>query len=177
MEKQLVIILEGTNKSGKTTLVNKIKEQFPGRNFQIIKCSQPEIVGGINSAYTDYYKILDEIESNPDKNYILDRFHFGSYVYGPIYRGMPDFGNNLFHKIEDRIWKLNYLFILAIADKSFLEQKFVEEKEEYAKVELIQKEIDLFKKTAKMSNLKIINHNIPNNDATNQLMEIIKRYE
>lgn len=161
---QKVIIIEGCNKSGKTTIVNYLKDNLPEKNFQIIKCSQPEIIDGINQAYYQYIKILEEIKNNPDKNYILDRFHFGSYVYGPIYRKMPDFGKRLFEKIEDEIMKLNYIFILAIADKKFIEEKFVSEKEEFAKLELIDKEIALFKKTAKMSRLKIFNHNIPKLD-------------
>lgn len=177
MEKQIVIIFEGVNKGGKTTLVNKIKETFHEKNFQIIKCSQPKIEDGINQAYIQYNNILQKIEDNPDKNYIIDRFHFGSYVYGPIYRGMPDFGKVLFKKIEDRIMKLNYIFVLAIADKKFIEKKFVEDNEEFAKIELIDKEIALFKKTAKMSELKILNHNIPKNDLTDNLLKIIKLYE
>lgn len=174
---QTVIIIEGVNKSGKTSLVNKIKENFPNKDFQIVKCSQPEIIDGVNQAYYQYIKILEDIKNNPDKNYIIDRFHFGSYVYGPIYRKMPDFGRKLFEKIEDEIVKLNYIFILAIADKDFVEKKFVEENEEFAKVELIQKEIDLFKKTAKMSKLKIKEHNIPKNDITNKILDLIKLYE
>lgn len=162
---QLVIIVCGPNKCGKSTLVNHIIEET-GAKFEVIKCSQPEIKDGINQAYYQYVKILEEIENNPDKNYIIDRFHFGSYVYGPIYRGMPDFGKTLFKKIEDRIMKLKYVFILAIANRKFIQEKFVSEKEEFAKVELIDKEIDLFKKTAKMSNLKIEHHNIPNKDLT-----------
>lgn len=161
---QKVIIIEGCNKSGKTTIVNYLKNNFPEKDFQIIKCSQPEIIDGINQAYYQYIKILEEIKSNSDKNYILDRFHFGSYVYGPIYRKMPDFGKRLFEKIEDEILKLNYMFILAIADKEFMAKKFIEENEEFAKVELIDKEIALFKKTVKMSRLKIFNHNLPKND-------------
>ena len=72
---------------------------------------------------------------------------------------------------------INKLYELAIAEKDFIERKFVEENEEFAKVELIQKEIDLFKKTAKMSRLKIKEHNIPKNDITNKILDLIKLYE
>jgi len=175
---QIVIIVEGVNKSGKSSLINNIINET-GIKFEIIKCSQPEIIDGVNQAYYQYIKILEEIENNPDKNYIIDRFHFGSYVYGPIYRKIPDFGKGLFHKIEDRIKKLKYIFILAIADKKFIEEKFISEKEEFAKIELIDKEIALFKKTAKMSTLKILDHNIPKKDILkdDKLIKLIKIYE
>lgn len=161
----MVIIIEGPNKVGKSTLVNHIIKET-GIDFEVIKCSQPKIEDGINYAYTEYSDILQKIEDNPDKNYIIDRFHFGSYVYGPIYRGMPDFGKTLFKKLENRINNLRYIFVLAIADKDFIKEKFISEKEEFAKVELIDKEIELFKKTAKMSTLKIEHHNIPKKDLT-----------
>ena len=161
MSKQLVIIVEGPNKCGKSTLVDLIKDKS-GFRFKTIKCSQPKD----GDAFKEYSNILDEIENNPDKNYIIDRFHFGSFVYGPIYRGKPDFSLEEFVKIEDRIINLNYIFVLAIASKSFIKNKFISEKEEFAKIELIDKEIELFKKTTIMSKLNIYNHNIPNKDLT-----------
>jgi len=172
--KQLVIIIEGVNKSGKTTLCNLIKEKS-GLEFEVIKCSQPKN----GDAYSEYMSILKEISDNPDKNYILDRFHFGSYVYGPIYRGKPDFDLRSFVEIEEEIMDLNYLFIVAIAKKSFIKEKFISEKEEFAKIELIDKEIKLFEKTCKMSRLNINYHRIPKQDLTkdNKILNIIKLYE
>ncbi len=173
-EKQLVIIIEGTNKSGKTTLVNFIKETFPEKLFEVIKCSQPKD----GDAFTEYKNILNWINKNPNKSYIIDRFHFGSYVYGPIYRGQPDFGLDKFVEIELEIEKLNYIFILAIADKSFIRKKFIEDKEEFAKIELIDEEIKHFNNIKRKSRLTIINHNIPKNDLTknNNLINLIQMY-
>jgi thymidylate kinase len=171
----MVIIIEGTNKSGKSTLAKHIIYSLITEiEFEVIKCSQPKIEDGINYAYVQYNDILQKIEDNPDKNYIIDRFHFGSYVYGPIYRGMPDFGKTLFKKLERRLLNLPYIFILAIADKKFIEEKFISEKEEYAKLELIDKEVELFKKTARMSELKIEHHNIPKKDLTKDKLLLTK---
>lgn len=175
MDKQLVIIIEGCNKSGKTTLVNYIKEWFPEKLFEVIKCSQPKN----GDAFNEYRNILEWIKKNPNKNYIIDRFHFGSFVYGPIYRGENDFSLDKFVEIELMIEELNYLFILAIANKSFIKKKFIEEKEEFAKIELIDEEIKFFNDIKKKSRLNITNHNIPKNDLTknNEIINLIKMYE
>jgi len=177
MSKQLVIILEGTNKSGKSTLADYINDNFPEKNFEMIKCSQPAIVDGINTALNEYHSILDTIENNPDINFIIDRFHYGSYVYGPIYRGVEDFGLEKFVDLEERIMKLNYIFILAIADKKFIKEKFISEKEEFAKLDKIDEEIALFKKTAKMSRININLHSIPKKDITTKLINLIEMYD
>jgi len=74
---------------------------------------------------------------------------------------------------------LNYLFILCIAQYTFIKKKFVEENEEFAKVELIKEEINNFRKTSRISRLNIINHNIPKNDLliNNKIINLIKMYE
>lgn len=175
MKNQLVIIIEGTNKSGKTTLVNYIKEMFPEKLFEIIKCSQPKN----GDAYNEYKNILEWIKKNQNKNYIIDRFHFGSFVYGPIYRGKPDFSLDKFVEIEMMIEQLNYIFILAIANKNFIKKKFIEDKEEFAKLELIDEEIKYFNEIKSKSRLNIINHNIPKRDLTknNNIINLIQMYE
>lgn len=175
---QLVIFLEGTNKSGKSTLAKYITENS-GKKFEMIKCSQPEIVNGRNTAFDHYMHILSRIEDNPEKNYIIDRFHFGSYVYGPIYRGRPDFGFNDFVHIEERIMKLNYLFIVAIASKKFIKEKFISDKEEFAKVELISEEVKKFEDTCRMSRLNLNYHKLPKQDLAKdgKILNMMSLYE
>jgi len=168
----MIIILEGCNKGGKTTLVNKIKEFNPNKNFELIKCSQPKD----GDAYKEYSNILDKVENNKDKNYIIDRFHFGSYVYGPIYRGKPDFNLEKFVEIESRIIELDYIFILALPFSSFMRKKFKEDNEDFAKVELINKEKYLFNETKKMSRLMILEHKLPNHDITDKIKNYINMY-
>lgn len=166
----MIIILSGLNKSGKTTLANKIKELG---KFEYIKCSQPKIENGKNYAFEEYMGILDKIDK--DKNYIIDRFHFGSFVYGPLYRNKEDFSLDCFYKIEERLLELDTLLILCIASDKFLIKKYQEENEEFAKLELISQEKELFKKIAKISRLEIINHSIPIKDNTDKIINLIKK--
>ena len=63
----MLIILEGTNKSGKTTLANYIQEKFKDKNWKYIKCSQPKIVDGENQAFNEYNSIIDSLKD--DENY------------------------------------------------------------------------------------------------------------
>lgn len=173
----MIIIIEGTNKAGKSTLVKKIQETFPNKQFEIIKVSQPRIENNTNFAYIDYMAILDIAILNKDKNYIIDRFHFGPFVYGPIYRGKPDFGYESFYQIEEKIMKLDYVFILCISSKSFMKKKFIEENEEFADINKIDEEITLFNNISKRSRLRIFNHNLPKNDNTNKIINAIKQYD
>lgn len=174
----MLLILDGTNKAGKTTIVNYILDKFKDSNFEVIKCSQPKIVDGVNTAYQEYNEILDKVEANPNKNYILDRFHFGSFVYGPIYREVEDFNLDKFVKLEERIETLKYVFLLCISSATFMKKKFKEDSEEFAKEELITKERELFIKTSRMSRLNMFHHNLPKNDivANDKLYGIIKAY-
>lgn len=173
----MLIILDGVNKAGKSTLANKIKEEFPEKEFIILKVSQPEIKNGVNQAINQYNEMLDFIEINSDRNYIIDRFHFGSFVYGPIYRGDNDFSYDDFYKLEERIMKLNYIFVLCISSESFMKKKFIEEKESFASLDKIKDEIRLFKKIAKSSRLMIFNHNLPKNDITVKVINTINQYD
>lgn len=173
----MLIILDGVNKAGKTTLANKIQETFPEKEFIILKVSQPEIIDGVNNAINQYNKMLDFAEINCYRNYIFDRFHFGSFVYGPIYRGKNDFNLEEFYKLEDRIMKFKYIFALCISSESFMKKKFIEENEKFADINKIKDEIRLFKDIAKTSRLRIFNHNLPKNDATIKIINAIKQYD
>jgi polyphosphate kinase 2 (PPK2 family) len=166
----MVIIFEGCNKGGKTTLINKLLEDFKDLKFKVIKCSQPKD----GDAYKEYSNILTRIEKDKTKNYILDRFHYGSYVYGPIYRGKPDFSLDKFIEIEERIINLENILVLALPTITFMKKKFIEDKEEFAKIDLIKQERDLFIKAIRISRLTPFIHSLPKKDIYKELKNIIQ---
>lgn len=92
------IICEGIDRSGKTTLVNKLQDDF---NLEIIHftCPKPELKTNdkvltpgipVFNQFKDYiYEIMiPNIYKN--KYTIFDRFLYSDIVYGPIYRPQPD---------------------------------------------------------------------------------------
>ncbi len=71
------IILEGVDGAGKSTLANKIKEDWFDNDVEIIKFSH-----GSPIALEDYEKAL----LTERKNIILDRFNLSEEVYSNVYK-------------------------------------------------------------------------------------------
>jgi thymidylate kinase len=102
-----IIILEGADKSGKTTLAKKLLKEFPTyKYYHFTTCSKPSfsetdipLPPGI-PVFSTFLKFFnDHILSNyqpwPDRSncprgFILDRSLFSDIVYGEYYRGKDD---------------------------------------------------------------------------------------
>lgn len=95
----MVIILEGLDRTGKSTQTEKIKEFFKKKGIEtsdihyegiqvpvdgIFKQGAQEVAS--RARYDDMLKIADTLADV--KNYVLifDRAHLGEYVYSPMYR-------------------------------------------------------------------------------------------
>lgn len=142
-----IIIIEGENCTGKTTLANYIVDNF---QYEYIKCSQPK-----GDAYLEYKKIISELDEN--KNYVIDRFVYGEMVYGPIYRGKSDIDNAKLYEIEQMIYSKAVLIYCYDTAKN-ISKRFIEEKEEFAEQDKIQQTLDLFNKVIKYSMLPVYKH-------------------
>lgn len=73
-----IVVLEGPDGSGKTTLANALVDA----GYEYDHCGPPE-----KSAL---YYYLDGINRHPGKPLVIDRLHAGSYVYGKAFRGLDD---------------------------------------------------------------------------------------
>lgn len=132
-----LIILEGENKCGKTTIANLLVEKH---GFKYLKCSQPK-----GDPYEEYMNILKKIERK-QQDTVIDRFIYGELVYGPIYRGKSGLDMVKLRNLE--------LKARAIADKTTLiycfdrpeeiASRFESEKEEFATVKNIKKVLSLY---------------------------------
>lgn len=76
-----MIIVEGSDHVGKTTLCNKLIEEMPGAYYHMSKPG-PEF-----DYFGDYLKKLK-------KGCVYDRFHYGAYVYGAMLGLHPTYGYN-----------------------------------------------------------------------------------
>lgn len=142
----MIIILEGENKCGKTTLANYIVKQY---GFKYIKCSQPK-----GDPYLEYMEIL---KSNK-KNIVLDRFLIGEPVYGKLYRGKSGLSDAQIRNIELKALALNAFIIYCFDDVKNIAAKFDTEGEEFAKKRKIKMTLDLFERQLKKSILPIFRH-------------------
>ena len=111
-----IIIVEGIDRVGKTTLVNKIV-----RELGFIKYHHMELYDKINSVdhevteIVETEKILSTLSAlitlkGKDINIIFDRFHISEYVYGSIERG---YKNESISKFDKMLAELGATLILV----------------------------------------------------------------
>jgi len=157
-----IIILEGENKTGKSTLAGLLHEKT---GYQLYKSSQP-----VKPPYYEYMEMLDEIGEG---NAIIDRFHIGELVYGPLYRGESKLSKKEFEEIEHRLLKLGTILIYCYDDASRLARRFRQEKEEFASTNKIQKTLRLYNDVLRNTKLPIIKHKMESdNDLTRLIIKI-----
>lgn len=106
---QTIILVEGADQTGKTTLINELMRQLGEDNCAYFH----------NVLYGDFIRahsaILDAIKEVRDKPYILvDRWHLTHVVYGQVFHnGQYDESSELFSDIDTCVDKV---IICALAD-------------------------------------------------------------
>ena len=101
-----LIIIEGTDNTGKDTIISKLLEKYP--TSTIIHCSKP-FSKKFSSKEQD--NLFDTYISNiVNKKYdsthviIMNRSHIGEYVYGILYRNRtPDEVGNMIIKLNEKL--------------------------------------------------------------------------
>ena len=82
-----VVILEGCDGSGKTTLANYLHQQY---NYRIIKTGPPAPDRDVAVTYLD---ALHDALTYPGRT-LFDRHYLGEAVYGPLLRGVDKMGQD-----------------------------------------------------------------------------------
>lgn len=122
MRPGFVVILEGVDKTGKTTVANELRDIL---GWPIIKHSQPKPP---LTAYEEYNMTLDRV-TGP---FIADRFHLGEHVYGPLYRGTPVPSNGVVVPFECRLMARGALMIYMTDAAEPIMARWREHKEDFA---------------------------------------------
>ncbi len=116
MRNQL-LILEGSDCSGKTTLANKIIDFYGKDNCNYIHSSFHKKMDVLK----DHTQTLDEAIGNL-KNYtitILDRHWISECIYGKVYRQGCSYGNEAIN-FHNRIMQYNGQYILCLPNKTIV---------------------------------------------------------
>ena len=107
------IILEGCDKTGKTSIAKKLIELCP--TLKYLHFTAPKNYG---DGQKQYIKLIKKL--NNEHGLVCDRSWLGEGVYAPLMRGYtPDYLRNL----EKSILNHNYLFLI-IADENKVLKRF-----------------------------------------------------
>lgn len=95
----MLICLEGVDGAGKSTLAETIKkvieEVHPEDTVEIIHAGQLN-----TDVYAAYVEPLKNYRPKSGTHYILDRWHVGEQIYGPLYRGASKFTKSSFAWVD-----------------------------------------------------------------------------
>lgn len=162
-----IIQLEGIDKTGKTTLANKLKQYFP--NYKIIKGHPPK---DGDDLFNMTINTMNSMNSNTV--YIMDRWYLGETVYGPILRGVSLLSIQDLDTIEYYLTCSGKVFsIYCYTDISEIKEKFISEKENFVNITDIENLIPLYQTQIKNSNLDWFEYDYRIADF-NKLLEKIK---
>jgi thymidylate kinase len=146
------IIISGCDRSGKTSMSNKIIEDMNAEYFHF---DSPK---SLEAGKAEYFNFIDGL--NPNKNYLCDRFYMEEDIYAPIYRG---YNLNYAREIEKHILnKNNALYVYVKADIDTIRNRIKRCGEDFVKDEDLEKVINNYNKF--LFNCKLPFITITNND-------------
>lgn len=126
----MLIIVEGPDGSGKTTLVKKISEKFNFEYYKEILTYDQRLDPNYNG-FKYYFELLETLKFS-DKNYVCDRLHLGDFVNPLIYKdGRDPLTIEEIEEIEFSIRESSIL-IGAIADVNFVKDSLSNRGDEIA---------------------------------------------
>lgn len=122
--KNLIIVVEGPDNVGKSTLINNLRNTFNNIAFQIVHYSSAPVSGVNNTIdyntrmYRSMFDMMKAVSKEEYTGIICDRSHLGEMVYGPIYRGYSgEYVLDIEKKYMDipSIW--DNLFLITLYDE------------------------------------------------------------
>lgn len=120
-----LIIIEGTDNTGKDTIISKLLEKFP--TSTIIHCSKPFSKKYSNKEQDKLFEayIDNIVKGKYDSTHviIMNRSHIGEYVYGILYRDRtPDEVGNMIIRLNNKLnsredLEIRYVQLLCTSKK------------------------------------------------------------
>ena len=109
----MIIIVEGIDRVGKTTLCNKLKEEFgiPVLHHESIISNNKKD----NENETDKSLLTLEVCNITNSSIILDRFHLSDFVYGMLERNYNiDSAIDHFKMIDNMLTEMKDVFLIYV---------------------------------------------------------------
>lgn len=122
----MIVVLEGPDLAGKTTIARK----YESRGFTYHH-SGP-LKGDAKKAY------LDPLDDMATGDHMLDRWHLGELVYGPMLRGESKVGPKLLNEIETQLTALGARRFIVLPDIAVLRQRYAERGDDLLTLEQVE---------------------------------------
>lgn len=140
----MIVIFEGPDGAGKSTLIQAVAEQHldEGHVPESVQFWRAGPFPQDSDAWTEYVVPIGGLYPSRDWLVLIDRWHLGELVYGPIFRG----GSRL--SFEQRAWTEGYLRsmgaiqIHVTAEHDELARRLSERGDDMVKVEHLQPILD-----------------------------------
>lgn len=155
-----ILIVEGSDLSGKTTAIEKISKKFK-RGILIKNLYKPSVAGDI-SIYDQYWKIINLIKSYSQNNHsaliILDRFYPSQAVYS-ILRGKDEMLDPGIISLDHHCSHFyNFIYVYLDTPLRELEYRYGVRGDDYLEFEqlkMIKERYDIFYDLTKMTKIKV----------------------
>lgn len=132
------IIIDGCDKSGKSTLIEALKNEIPSL-IGVKLLTKPKDNSPESKQYIQLmYAKMAEMTRDQSCHYLFDRYYPSQMVYS-FKRGHDDMKDGWFWKFEKELTKTPSLYILLNVDKKLLLERFKTDGEDYAKPEEIDR--------------------------------------
>lgn len=132
------IIIDGCDKSGKSTLIEALKNEIPSL-IGLKLLTKPKDGSEESKQYIKLmYAKMAEMTRDQSCHYLFDRWYPSQMVYS-FKRGQNDLQDGWFWKFEQEIAKTPNLYVLLDVDKKLLLERFKTDGEDYAKPEEIDR--------------------------------------
>ena len=137
----MIIILEGCDKNGKTTLAHKLSQKL---GWPIVKFSAPK-----NDE--DVFKTYMQFILSRRIPVILDRFYLGEKVYGQIFRGKSQLDYLQSRTLEGLLLTRRSINVYCQVPLKEIKKNFIKDKESFANVNQINVIVQSYQKVLKSS--------------------------
>lgn len=169
----IVILVEGVDCSGKSTLVEALSKKYPGillkLNYRPKDKSEQETL--IYKRHV--YSMMSFINDNrKDKSIILDRFYSSELVYSKVKRKYDAFKDSTYFKIDKSLSCLPNLYIYCSPGNDVIIERLKQRGDDYIDekdVQALSDRYDLFYEKTTLNKMKV--------DTTKNIEELLKLIE
>ncbi len=186
MEKSLVIIVEGPQGAGKTTLTNKLREEMTSTNLIRMSGVKDKTLTGKEKSIMVHKQQLHAMNMTHhcDINYVLDRSFLSEFLYANLGYKPYSYSEEELEKDFDVILKqlnacFKVIFIFLEPSDQIIESRLKRDKAEYQKFSL-ENSINqkrFFKEIKKMDMLKNSEILTFTDETTEQIASEILKYQ